>query len=149
MSNPRSKEKSKGGFITIEGVEGVGKSTNIKLIASLLEERGIDYVLTREPGGTVLAEKVRKLLLDKDDSSMAERTELLLMFAARCQHVEELIKPALIAGTWIICDRFTDSSFAYQGYGRGIDIGLISSIEEISIGSFSPDLTFLLSLIHI
>ena len=120
----------KGRFITIEGVEGVGKSTNISYIERFLEARDIEFVSTREPGGTALAERIRDVLLDKAESSMDPMTELLLMFAARKQHTEELIKPALERGEWVICDRYTDSSYAYQGGGRGLDSKIISKVEE-------------------
>ena len=136
----------KGCFITIEGVEGVGKSTNISYIERFLEARDIEFVSTREPGGTALAERVRDVLLDKVESSMDPMTELLLMFAARKQHTEELIKPALERGEWVICDRYTDSSYAYQGGGRGLDSKIISKVEKLALGSFKPDLTIVLDL---
>ncbi len=136
----------KGCFITVEGIEGVGKSTNIELIESLLTLRGIDYITTREPGGTELAEEIRDILLDKNESSMVEMTELLLMYAARAQHVSELIKPALEKGEWVVCDRFADSSYAYQGRGRGVDLDLMQNLEKIALGDFDPDLTLLLDL---
>ena len=136
----------KGRFITIEGVEGVGKSTNISYIERFLEARDIEFVSTREPGGTALAERIRDVLLDKAESSMDPMTELLLMFAARKQHTEELIKPALERGKWVICDRYTDSSYAYQGGGRGLDSKIISKVEKLTLGSFKPDLTIVLDL---
>ncbi len=136
----------KGRFITIEGVEGVGKSTNISYIESFLEARDIEFVSTREPGGTALAERIRDVLLDKAESSMDPMTELLLMFAARKQHTEEMIKPALARGKWVICDRYTDSSYAYQGGGRGLDSKIISKIEKLTLGGFKPDLTIVLDL---
>ncbi|MDC3358629.1 dTMP kinase [Pseudomonadales bacterium] len=136
----------KGRFITIEGVEGVGKSTNISYIERFLEARDIKFVSTREPGGTALAERIRDVLLDKAESSMDPMTELLLMFAARKQHTEELIKPALERGEWVICDRYTDSSYAYQGGGRGLDSKIISKVEKLTLGSFKPDLTIVLDL---
>ena len=136
----------KGRFITIEGVEGVGKSTNITYIERFLEARDIKFVSTREPGGTALAERIRDVLLDKAESSMDPVTELLLMFAARKQHTEELIKPALERGEWVICDRYTDSSYAYQGGGRGLDSKIISKVEKLTLGSFKPDLTIVLDL---
>ncbi|MBT7542367.1 dTMP kinase [Pseudomonadales bacterium] len=136
----------KGRFITIEGVEGVGKSTNISYIERFLEARDIEFVSTREPGGTALAERIRDVLLDKAESSMDPMTELLLMFAARKQHTEELIKPALKRGEWVICDRYTDSSYAYQGGGRGLDSKIISKVEKLTLGSFKPDLTIVLDL---
>ncbi|MDC0995634.1 dTMP kinase [Pseudomonadales bacterium] len=136
----------KGRFITIEGVEGVGKSTNISYIERFLEARDIKFVSTREPGGTALAERIRDVLIDKAESSMDPMTELLLMFAARKQHTEELIKPALERGEWVICDRYTDSSYAYQGGGRGLDSKIISKVEKLTLGSFKPDLTIVLDL---
>ena len=136
----------KGRFITIEGVEGVGKSTNISYIERFLEARDIKFVSTREPGGTALAERIRDVLLDKAESSMDPMTELLLMFAARKQHTEELIKPTLERGEWVICDRYTDSSYAYQGGGRGLDSKIISKVEKLTLGSFKPDLTIVLDL---
>ena len=136
----------KGRFITIEGVEGVGKSTNISYIERFLEARDIKFVSTREPGGTALAERIRDVLLDKAESSMDPMTELLLMFAARKQHTEELIKPALERGEWVICDRYTDSSYAYQGGGRGLDSKIISKVEKLTLGSFKPDLPIVLDL---
>ena len=136
----------KGRFITIEGVEGVGKSTNISYIERFLEARDIKFVSTREPGGTALAERIRDVLLDKAESSMDPVTELLLMFAARKQHTEELIKPALERGEWVICDHYTDSSYAYQGGGRGLDSKIISKVEKLTLGSFKPDLTIVLDL---
>ncbi len=114
----------KGKFITIEGVEGVGKSTNIANIEAFLTAHGIDFIRTREPGGTVIAEKIRELLLNPEIESMGELTELLLVFAARAEHLEKVIKPALNRGVWVLCDRFTDATFAYQGGGRGIVVNL-------------------------
>lgn len=136
----------KGKFITVEGIEGVGKSTNLDCIRSVLERHDIDCVFTREPGGTTLGEKVRSLLLDRDEHSMTPTSELLLMFASRAQHVEEVILPAIESGRWVVSDRFTDSSYAYQGGGRGISRSLISQLEAIALGSFKPDLTILLDL---
>ena len=136
----------KGRFITIEGVEGVGKSTNISYIERFLEARDVKFISTREPGGTALAESIRDLLLEKTEYSMDPVTELLLMFAARKQHTEELIKPALERGEWVICDRYTDSSYAYQGGGRGLDTKVIARIEKLTLGSFRPDLTIVLDL---
>ena len=118
----------KGKFITIEGVEGVGKSTNIANIEAFLSARGIEYVKTREPGGTVIAEKIRELLLDPAIESMSELTELLLVFAARAEHLEKVIQPALNKGLWVLCDRFTDATFAYQGGGRGLSLASIETL---------------------
>lgn len=133
-------------FITIEGAEGVGKSTNIAFIEALLTRLGIEHIATREPGGTPLAERVRALLLDKDEAAMDPMAELLLMFAARRQHVEELIRPALLRGQWVVCDRFTDSTYAYQGGGRGLDMQAIETLENLCLGDFRPDLTLVLDL---
>lgn len=136
----------RGRFITIEGVEGVGKSTNIAFIQSILDGNGIPFLATREPGGTELGEGIRKLLLDKRQRGMTAVTELLLLFAARAQHVEQVIKPALAVGQWVICDRFTDSSYAYQGGGRELPIELITSLEKLAINDFRPDCTFILDM---
>lgn len=133
-------------FITIEGGEGVGKSTNIQLITARLSKAGIDYVLTREPGGTPLAEKVRDLLLNEHEEVVAEMTELLLIFAARAQHLKLVIEPALKAGKWVVCDRFTDATYAYQGGGRGLSKSTIAELETLVQGSLRPDLTYLLDL---
>ncbi len=133
-------------FITIEGVEGVGKSTNIAFIQSILDGKGIPFLATREPGGTELGEGIRRLLLDKGQHDMTAVTELLLRFAARVQHVEQVIKPALSVGRWVICDRFTDSSYAYQGGGRELPIEMITSLEKLAINDFRPDCTFILDM---
>lgn len=137
---------TRGKFITIEGVEGVGKTTNITYIENYFKRVGQDIILTREPGGTPLAEKIRDLLLDAKQTSMSDDTELLLMFAARAQHLQEKIIPALQAGQWVICDRFTDATYAYQGGGRGMDKGRIASLEEWVQGDLRPDRTLLLDL---
>jgi len=133
-----------GRFITLEGGEGVGKTTNIAYIQSLLEEYSIQVLLTREPGGTVLAENIRQLLLDKEQESIAEQTELLMMFAARAQHIKHVIQPALDQGTWVLCDRFTDATYAYQGGGRDMAVSSISWLENFVQGGLRPDLTLLL-----
>ncbi len=133
-------------FITIEGGEGVGKSSNVAFILSYLKDKGIDVVSTREPGGTELSEKIRDLLLDAKNSSMVSDTELLLMFAARAQHLETLIKPSLKQGKWVLCDRFTDATYAYQGGGRGIPMQRIAILEDWVQGELRPDLTILLDL---
>lgn len=133
-------------FITIEGGEGVGKSTNIQVITARLQQAGIDFILTREPGGTALAEKIRNLLLTQHDEPVSEMTELLLIFASRAQHLQQVIKPALQAGKWVICDRFTDATYAYQGGGRGLSKTAIAALEELVQGSLRPDLTYLLDL---
>lgn len=135
----------RGRFITFEGGEGGGKSTNLAYVREHLERLNIDVVQTREPGGTELGEAIRALLLDKQ-RKMADDTELLLMFAARAQHIDEVIRPALAAGQWVLCDRFTDASFAYQGGGRGIDIGRIEILANWVHKGLEPDLTLLFDL---
>ena len=137
---------NRGMFITIEGVEGVGKSTNIEFIKQYLGNLNIDYLVTREPGGTLLAENIRDLLLSIGDDSPVELCELLLIFSARAQHIEKVIEPALKGGTWVICDRFTDATYAYQGGGRGMNAKLISELETMVQGSLRPDLTIILDL---
>ncbi|MBI3772808.1 MAG: dTMP kinase [Gammaproteobacteria bacterium] len=132
------------GFITVEGIEGVGKSTNLEFIRNFLLSRGKEVVMTREPGGTPLAEEIRALLLDHMHDNMARDTELMLMFAARAQHIAEVIKPALSKGKWVVCDRFTDATYAYQGGGRGIDPKRIAQLEDWVQGKLRPDLTILL-----
>jgi dTMP kinase len=136
----------RGFFLTLEGAEGVGKSTNIEFITQYLEQRGIDYVLTREPGGTQLGERIRELLLAVHEESMSELTELLLVFAARAQHLDKIIEPALAAGKWVVCDRFTDATFAYQGAGRGLSMETIGELESMVQGELRPDLTLILDL---
>lgn len=137
---------NKGKFITIEGSEGVGKTTNMAFISDYIKAKGIDLIVTREPGGTPLAENIRELLLAKRDENVDELTELLLMFSARAQHVNQLIKPALAAGKWVLCDRFVDSTFAYQGGGRGLDKNKIQQLESIVLQDFQPDITFYLDI---
>ncbi len=137
---------TQGRFITIEGVEGVGKSTNIALVKSLLEERGYEVLLTREPGGTPTGERIREILLDKNEQAMTAMTELLLVFAARSQHVSQVIMPALAAGQWVISDRFTDSSYAYQGGGRELGIEIVAALEAQVLADFRPDLTIVLDV---
>jgi dTMP kinase len=133
---------TKGRFITLEGGEGVGKTSNLAFIARALEERGIAVLVTREPGGTDLGEQIRSLLLG--DKPMDPLSELLLMFAARAQHVAEVIRPALAAGTWVVSDRFTDASYAYQGGGRGLNRDVIRALEGAVQAGLEPDLTLLL-----
>ena len=137
---------NRGRFITIEGVEGVGKSTNLTLVETLIKEQGFDVLVTREPGGTVTGERIRAILLDKEEQKMTAMTELLLMFAARRQHVEQVIEPALASGVWVISDRFTDSSYAYQGGGRQLGSQTVAELEGYVLGDFSPDLTIVLDL---
>ncbi len=131
---------ARGKFMTLEGIDGAGKSTHAKTIARALEKRGRNVLLTREPGGTPLAEKLRELLLHQP---MHLETEALLMFAARREHLAQLIYPALAAGSWVVSDRFTDASFAYQGGGRGLDTGRLEDLERWVQGNFQPDLTLL------
>lgn len=128
----------------MEGGEGVGKSTNIAVMRGFLEQRGIALCLTREPGGTRLAERLRDLLLEVAEEAVDPVTELLMLFAARRQHLCEVILPAINAGTWVICDRFTDATYAYQGAGRGMDAALIAQLESMVQGETRPDYTFLL-----
>lgn len=135
-----------GKFITVEGVEGVGKTTNIAYIENYLQKRGINYIQTREPGGTPLAEDIRNLLLQNRDESFDSTAELLLMFAARAQHLHQKILPALRSGTWVLCDRFTDATYAYQGGGRNLDVSLIAQLEQMVQGDLRPDLTIVLDL---
>ncbi|MFC6673807.1 dTMP kinase [Marinobacterium aestuariivivens] len=136
----------RGRFLTVEGTEGAGKSSNIEFIRRTLEARGLELVLTREPGGTPLAEEIRDLLLQPRDEKVCDDAELLLVFAARAQHLTQLIRPALDRGAWVLCDRFTDATFAYQGGGRGIDLARIEALETLVQGDLRPDCTFLLDL---
>jgi len=135
---------SRGKFITLEGGEGVGKTTNVAFLENYLREHQIPVVVTREPGGTKLAEKLRSLLLDKKSEAIADEAELLLMFAARAQHLKHVIEPALVRGDWVICDRFTDATYAYQGGGRNVKISHIEWLENLVQGNLRPDLTLLL-----
>lgn len=133
-------------FITLEGPEGAGKSTNREYLAERLREQGVDVVLTREPGGTPLAERIREMLLDPSDEPMAADTELLLVFAARAQHLQQVIRPALAKGCVVLCDRFTDATYAYQGGGRGLSIERIAQLEQFVQGELRPDLTLIFDL---
>jgi len=133
-------------FITLEGPEGAGKSTNREYLAERLREQGIDVLLTREPGGTPLAERIRALLLDPSDEPMAADTELLLVFAARAQHLQQVIRPALARGCVVLCDRFTDATYAYQGGGRGLSVERIAQLELFVQGELRPDLTLIFDL---
>jgi dTMP kinase len=136
----------RGKFITVEGIEGAGKSSNLDFVQRLLERDGISVVRTREPGGTELGEAVRELLLGHRHTGMADDTELLLMFGARAEHIAQVIEPALTRGEWVLCDRFTDASYAYQGGGRGIPASRIETLEAWVQGELRPDLTLLLDL---
>jgi dTMP kinase len=133
----------RGLFITVEGGEGVGKSTNMAFLESFLLEHGVDLVVTREPGGTSLGEDIRQLLLDPRSESMDPLAELLLIFAARAQHLSESIEPALAAGKWVLCDRFTDATYAYQSGGRELESGAVRGLEQIVQGELRPDYTLL------
>jgi len=133
-----------GKFITIEGGEGVGKSTQIGRLKDFIVEQGVEVVITREPGGTHRAERIRELLLETSDEPMPSTCELLLMFAARSTHLENVIHPALARGACVICDRFTDATYAYQGGGRSLPIENISTLEQMVQGKLRPDLTLLL-----
>ncbi len=135
---------SKGRFVTLEGIEGVGKTTNLELITRYLSERGIEVLQTREPGGTEIGEAIRNLLLSTEYPPMHAQTELLLMFAARAEHIQQRILPALAEGKWVVCDRFTDATYAYQGAGRGIEAARIAVLEDWVQGDFRPDLTLIL-----
>jgi len=135
-----------GKFITIEGTEGVGKTTNIDFIQAWLLAQNIEFLATREPGGTPLAEQVRQLLLTPSDEKICDTAELLLMFAGRAQHLDQVIMPSLEAGKWVVCDRFTDATYAYQGAGRGMDSALIEHLEHLVQGVLRPDLTLILDI---
>lgn len=137
---------TRGKFISIEGGEGAGKSTMMTRISDWLESRGQTVIRTREPGGTLLAEKIRAILLDDEHAELCSQAELLLMFASRAQHLEELIRPALDRGDTVLCDRFTDATWAYQGGGRRLPTSLISGLEQMVHGDLQPDLTLLLDL---
>jgi dTMP kinase len=131
-------------FITVEGGEGVGKSTNMAFLEDYLRGQGVDLLVTREPGGTSLGEDIREMLLQVRDEQVCPMTELLLIFAARAQHIKERIEPALAAGKWVLCDRFTDATYAYQSGGRGVDVDVVQRLEELVQGSLRPDYTLLL-----
>ena len=135
---------ARGCFITLEGIEGVGKSSNLAFLRECLEARGIVVEVTREPGGTEVAEAIREVLLSPELPDMHPHTELLLMFAARAEHLERRIKPALAEGRWVLCDRFTDATYAYQGGGRGLDLARIATLETWVQGALRPDATLLL-----
>jgi dTMP kinase len=137
---------TKGLFITVEGGEGCGKTTNLTFVKSYLEARGIEVVATREPGGTPLAEEIRQLLLNPRDELVSPDAELLLMFAARAQHLAATIIPALERGAWVLCDRFTDATYAYQGAGRCLGESKIAQLEHLVQGELRPDVTLLLDV---
>ena len=134
----------RGKFITLEGIEGVGKSTNLLFLQDFLQQHHISVVATREPGGTLLAEKIRQLLLDASSEIITDQAELLLIFAARAQHIKHVIEPALTQGHWVLCDRFIDATYAYQGGGRNMRISTIEWLENLVLHHLRPDLTLLL-----
>jgi len=137
---------TRGQFITFEGGEGAGKTTQAKMLCEALENAGVETLLTREPGGTFGAESIRKLVLEGTQDRWSGMTELLLMYAARLDHVEKLIKPALARGVWVVSDRFADSSLAYQGYARGLGAEKVRSVHEVVMDGFGPDLTILFDI---
>ncbi len=138
--------EAQGRFMTIEGIEGVGKTTQLSRLSRILSIRGIAHVVTREPGGTPLAEKIRDLVLGSRDEALPDTAELLLMFAARALHLKHLIEPNLAVGRWVLCDRFTDATYAYQGAGRGLGDDSIRRLESLVQGARRPDLTLLLDV---
>jgi dTMP kinase len=135
-----------GPFISFEGIEGSGKTTQIQLLSNRLEERGIDHLLTREPGGTPIGDRVRKLVLNPAFNDMVPACELLLYAAARAQHIEEVIRPALQQGRLVLCDRFTDATLAYQGYGRDLSLDLIRRLHGLDVLALQPDRTVLFDI---
>ena len=137
---------SRGRFITFEGGEGCGKSTQVKRLKAALEELGVEVLLTREPGGTVLSEQIRHLIKDQSEDPPCDRSELLLFLAARAQLVRNVIRPALERGAWVVSDRFSDSTLAYQGYGRGLSLDLIAQTNDFACEGLKPDLTVLLEV---
>ncbi len=137
---------SRARFVTLEGGEGAGKSTHARALSEALTERGIANLVTREPGGSPGAEEIRALLVQGEPGRWNALVETLLLFAARADHIARTIKPALQSGKWVICDRFTDSTFAYQGAGRGLDLEVIRNIEQVAIEFFRPDLTLILDV---
>lgn len=146
MEFDRIRTAMRGKFITFEGPEGGGKSTHVQELAKQLRAEGRTVLVTREPGGTPLAEKIRTLLRDELDDPPVTRSEVLLFLAARAQVVSQVIRPALARGEWVLCDRFADSTFAYQGYGRGIDVGLLKNFNDFATEGLMPDLTILLDV---
>lgn len=136
----------KGKFITFEGCEGAGKSRQIKLLTEYLKDRGVEFILTREPGGAPISEKIRQVILDADNKNMVDETEALLFAGARAQHVREIIKPNLEKGVWVLCDRYIDSSYAYQAYAKGLGFDFIQTINERAIDGCLPDATLFLNI---
>lgn len=142
----KGERSGRGRFITLEGVEGAGKTTQIEALRAWLEDWGVPVRTTREPGGSPVAERIRAVLLDRDNTGMAGDAELLLMFAARAEHLDKTIRPALEAGVWVLSDRFTDATYAYQGGGRGVPRRRIALLEDLVQGDLRPDLTLLFDL---
>ncbi len=138
--------QTRGKFISFEGGEGAGKSTQAQRLCDALERNGYETLLTREPGGTFGAEAIRELVLSGAHERWSGMTELLLMYAARVDHVEKLIEPALARGVWVVCDRFSDSTLAYQGYARGVDLARIQAVHDAVMNGFAPDITFLFDI---
>ena len=136
----------RGKFITIEGIEGVGKSTNIEYVAKALQAKGVELIQSREPGGTPLAEELREVLLKNRNEAVDPTAELLMVFSARAQHLNTLIRPSLESGVWVLCDRFTDATYAYQGYGRSLPIKEIQQLENLVQKGLQPDLTIYLDI---
>lgn len=137
---------SKGRFITFEGIDGCGKTTQLRMLAQWLREHEVDLIETVEPGGTEIGRQIRRILLDPASAAMEPRAELLLYFASRAQNVEEVIRPALEAGRTVLCDRFTDSTIAYQGCGRGLDAEVIRELDRIACRGLKPEITILLDI---
>lgn len=146
MTDAAGRTMKRGKFISVEGGEGAGKSTNIAIAREILDRSGLNVVVTREPGGTPLAEDIRALLLARREERMCDSAELLLVYAARVQHVRMVIEPALARGDWVISDRFSDATLAYQGAGRGMDMRVILELHKLLLGEFAPDLTLLLDV---
>ncbi len=136
----------RGKFVTIEGCEGSGKSTQLRLLCAWLDERGADYIMTREPGGSAIAEKIRAIILDKENEGMDDGCEAMLYAAARLQSLKDVVEPALAQGKLVICDRYVDSSFAYQGYARGLGLDFIKQINARALELYEPDLTLFLNI---
>lgn len=136
----------RGKFITFEGCEGSGKSTQLNLLAAYLNERGTDFIMTREPGGSAISEEIRKIILDPRNTSMCDECEALLYAASRVQHLKEVVEPALAAGKLVVCDRYVDSSFAYQGVARGLGYDFIADINAFALENYPPDLTIFLDI---
>ena len=136
----------KGKFLTLEGIDGAGKSTALRFVSGCLDRHGIRHTVTREPGGTRLGEALRDLMLHDATTEVCAEAETLLMFAARAQHLNDVIRPALVRGEWVVCDRFTDATYAYQGGGRGVAEARIAALESWTQGEFRPHLTLLLDM---